>query len=535
LINSVEKAGMRSNILNNRYRLDKKIGEGGFAHVFLATDLLLGRQVAVKVMEASWIKDKELLARFHKEAQAIATLDHPNILQIYDFGVVKGAPYLVTPYISGGTLADLMKQSPFTLDEIGVYLDQIGSALDYAHQRGIVHRDIKPGNLLIRPNGQLVLMDFGLVKLLRNAALPEQTAIVGTVAYMAPEQYYGLVSAASDIYMLGVLLYEMLAGKLPFEGNTNAMVVGHVHLALGSLSDQPTMRPVPPDVVHALDLVLAKVLAKLPVDRYPTCQTLCSAYYTALNADPDRAAMSYPDRERRYAPSATHSPDLTGRYHSSDKQPAPRNLDKTILSDQPPIVQPAPVSPAPMRRLPDATLIDPPGKPSRPITPTPARGTFDATLIDPPSKLSGPVSPTPVLDSPNAMVIAPSTIQHKKVLLKPPRLLVTTEPDKVFRATFDLKGETVTLGRAKDNDLSLPLLIISRHHAVLKRLHSDLQEPSYKIVQLKSANPLFFKGKRVSEKVLEHGDTFEIGMRGLAKYMVKLTYLAAEYDSGDSL
>ncbi len=492
---------MHSNTLNNRYRLDKKIGEGGFAHVFLATDLLLGRQVAVKVMEESQIKDKELLTRFHKEAQAIATLDHPNILQIYDFGVVKGTPYLVMPYISGGSLADLMKQCPLTFDEIGVYLDQIGSALDYAHQRGIVHRDIKPGNLLIRPNGQLVLMDFGLVKLLQNAALPEQTAIVGTVAYMAPEQYYGLVSAASDIYMLGVLLYEMLAGKLPFEGNTNAMVVGHVHLAPGSLSAQPTMRPVPLAVVHALDLVLAKVLAKLPVDRYPTCQTLCSAYYTALNADPNRAAMSYPDRERRYAPSATHSPDLTGRYHSSDKQPAPRDLGKTILSDQPPVALPATVSP------------------------TPVRGLTDATLIDPPSKPSGPVSP----------VIAPSTIQHKKVPLKPPRLLVTTEPDKVFRATFDLKGETVTLGRAKDNDLSLPLLIISRHHAVLNRLSSESQEPSYKIVQLKSVNPLFFKGKRVSEKVLEHGDTFEIGMRGHAKYMVKLTYLAAEYDSGDSL
>src|SRR6266566_2228333 len=203
--------------LNNRYRLDKLIGEGGFASVFLATDLELGRQVAIKVLEANWVKDKELLTRFRNEARAVATLDHPNILQIYDFGVVKSTPYIVMPYISGGTLADRMKQGPFTLDEIGFYLDQIGSALDYAHERGIVHRDVKPSNLLMRPNGQLVLMDFGLAKILQNPALPEQTAIVGTVAYMAPEQYYGLVRAASDIYMLGVLLYQMLAGKLPFE------------------------------------------------------------------------------------------------------------------------------------------------------------------------------------------------------------------------------------------------------------------------------------------------------------------------------
>ena len=437
---------MRSNTLNNRYRLDKKIGEGGFAFVFLATDLFLGRQVAVKVLGESWIKDKELLTRFHKEARAVAALDHPNILQIYDFGVAEGAPYLVMPFISGGTFADLMKQGPFTLDEVGVYLDQIGSALDYAHQHGIIHRDIKPGNLLIRPNGQLVLMDFGLVKLLQNAALAEQTAIVGTVAYMAPEQYYGLVSAASDIYMLGVLLYQMLAGKLPFEGNTSAMVAGHVHLTISSLSGQPTMRSVPPIVVHALDQVLAKVLAKLPADRYPTCQALTSAYYNTLKADPNKAA----------------------RNHSHEKQPVPRDLGATILSDQPSIMPPAPIG----SKVDSKPVTQ---SPSTPISPTPAPGALDATIIDPPGKPSVPISPTPAPESTDATVVESSPAQHKKILLKPPRMLVTTEPDKGFRATFDLIGETITLGRAKDNDLYLPLLIISRHHAVLKRLNSDLQ------------------------------------------------------------
>jgi serine/threonine protein kinase len=229
------------NILNNRYRLDRKIAEGGFAHVFLATDLLLARPVALKILQENWIKDKELLTRFHNEAQAVAALDHPNILPIYDFGTVKGAPYIVMPYVSGGTLADRVSQGPFTLDEIGVYLDQIGSALDYAHEHGIIHRDVKPTNLLMRPNGQLVLMDFGLAKLLQNAELVAKTGVLGTVAYMAPEQYQGLVSCASDIYMLGVLLYQMLAGKLPFEGNTTAMIVAHVHLTPGSLVGQSTM------------------------------------------------------------------------------------------------------------------------------------------------------------------------------------------------------------------------------------------------------------------------------------------------------
>src|SRR5437667_306669 len=115
--------------LNNRYRLDTKIGEGGFANVFLAIDLELGRQVAVKVLDQNWLKDKELLTRFRNEARAVAALDHAHILQIYDFGVAKGAPYLVMPYVSGGTLATRMKQDQLTLDEVGAYLDQIGSNL----------------------------------------------------------------------------------------------------------------------------------------------------------------------------------------------------------------------------------------------------------------------------------------------------------------------------------------------------------------------------------------------------------------------
>ena len=190
--------GSVGSTLSNRYRLDKKIGAGGFATVFLATDLELGRRVAVKLLEQEWARNKEVLTRFRSEARMSAALDHPHILQIYDFGVVRGMPYLIMPYVSGGTLAERMKRERLTLDEIGFYLDQVGSALDYAHQQGVIHRDVKPSNLLIRPDGQLVLMDFGLSKLLDNVSLETQTAILGTVAYMAPEQCQGFVSAASD-------------------------------------------------------------------------------------------------------------------------------------------------------------------------------------------------------------------------------------------------------------------------------------------------------------------------------------------------
>jgi serine/threonine protein kinase len=458
--------------LNNRYRLDKLIGEGGFAKVFLATDLELSRQIALKILEQSWARERALLTRFRIEAQAIASLDHPNILQIYDFGTANGAPYLVMPYISGGTFADCMKQGPFTLDEIGAYLDQIGSALDYAHQHSIIHRDVKPTNLLMRPNGQLVLMDFGLAKLLVNVALPEQTAIVGTVAYMAPEQYQGLVSAASDIYMLGVLLYQMLAGKIPFEGNTTEIMVRHVYAAPASLSGFPAMRTLHPAVVQELDQVLLKVLAKQPSDRYPNCQALCNAYYKALKADASRASRDY----------------------NHDKSPKKIDFNETLLTDQPLIV---PATPTPMK----------PGAEGGPV-------------------INLPSAPDANLD---ATVFAPSPVQRKKVMLKPPRLIVTTMPSKVFQATFDLTGETLTLGRATDNNLCLPLSIISRYHAVLSQLNSESQEPTYKIIQRQSINSLLFRGKEVQEKVLENGDTIEIGKRGYAEYIVKLTYQAPEY------
>src|SRR5947209_9399034 len=156
--------------LNNRYQLNKALGEGGFAHVYMATDLELGRQVAVKVLDQNWAKNKDLITRFRTEARAVAMLDHPSILTIYDFGVAYGSPYIVMPYISGGTFATRMKEGPFTLDEVGFYLDQIASALDYAHEHGIVHRDVKPTNLLMKPDGHLVLMDFGLAKLLQTVA-----------------------------------------------------------------------------------------------------------------------------------------------------------------------------------------------------------------------------------------------------------------------------------------------------------------------------------------------------------------------------
>ncbi len=282
-------------VLNNRYRLEKKIGEGGFAQVYLATDVELERQVAIKVLDQNWAKDAEFLGRFRKEARAVARLEHPNILPIYDFGVAEDTAYLVMPYIGGGTFSARMKQTRLTLDEIAFFLEQIGEALDYAHQQGVIHRDIKPGNVLIRLDGRLVLTDFGLAKLLDNVSTEAPTGVLGTVAYMAPEQFRGMVSSSSDVYALGVLTYQMLSGKLPFEGSTREILLGHVYNPPRPLSSYPAMQQFDPAITQALDNTLAKVLAKQPAERFPNCQAFAYAYRAAIRRPKTTRAPELPD------------------------------------------------------------------------------------------------------------------------------------------------------------------------------------------------------------------------------------------------
>jgi serine/threonine protein kinase len=271
-------AVQRGGVLNGRYRLDRLIGRGGFAQVFLATDLALQRQVAVKVLHAELTGDQahDFLARFTREARAVAALDHPHILSIHDYGQAAGTVYLVMPYVRGGTLHDLLRRvSPA---DAGRYVRQVAAALDYAHRRQIVHRDIKPQNMLIRAEDQhLLLADFGIAKALTGTDAQSRTGVMGTLAYMAPEQFEGIVSPATDIYALGCVLFQLLTGEVPYSGSTEQVIFAHLQRPVPRLADR-NVGGVPPAIQGVLD----RALAKRQGDRYTTAGELAAAYDAAL-------------------------------------------------------------------------------------------------------------------------------------------------------------------------------------------------------------------------------------------------------------
>src|ERR687884_316174 len=208
-------------VFDGRYLIERKLGSGGMADVYLAEDNELGRRVALKLLNERHANDDQFVERFRREAQSAAGLNHPNIVSIFDRGQAEGTYYIAMEYLDGRTLKELLVRNgptpvPIALD----YARQILSALSFAHRNGIVHRDIKPHNIVVGPDGRLKVTDFGIA---RSGAsqMTEAGSIVGTAQYLSPEQARGAaVDARSDLYSLGVVLYEMLTGKVPFTGDT---------------------------------------------------------------------------------------------------------------------------------------------------------------------------------------------------------------------------------------------------------------------------------------------------------------------------
>lgn len=258
-------------VLDNRYRIERIIGMGGMAVVFRAEDLLMRRIVAVKILKDDIARDEVSVKRFINESKAVSMLSHPNIVTIYDVSVRSDAKYIVMEYIEGITLKNYMtKKGKLEFREIIMYTEQVLRALEHAHQKGIVHRDIKPQNIMLLKNGIIKVMDFGIAKLPNAETVTVKDSAIGTVYYISPEQASGKpIDARSDIYSLGVMMYEMATGKLPFTADSP------VSVALKQIND--TAKPVKeemPSLPLGLSQIIARAMDKDPDMRYQSAQQM---------------------------------------------------------------------------------------------------------------------------------------------------------------------------------------------------------------------------------------------------------------------
>ncbi len=255
------------------YQIAEEIGQGGMAVVCRAYQPQLERWVAIKILQATGASGTEFLARFRREARAIAALRHPNILTVYDYGEERGIAYIVMEYVSGGTLKAYMTGQPMEWPDVATLVLPIGRALAYAHSQGIVHRDVKPANVLLpRPNWPL-LADFGLVKLVgHQRGITRPGVSIGTPAYFSPEQASGEdVDHRSDIYGLGIVLYELLTGRLPFDAGSP------IEMMLRRLREPPIPpRRINPRITPQLEAIILRALTRDPAARHPTMEALAN-------------------------------------------------------------------------------------------------------------------------------------------------------------------------------------------------------------------------------------------------------------------
>ena len=253
-----------------RYRLERKLGAGGMADVWLAGDQELGRRVAVKILHHRYASDGQFVERFRREATHAAGLSHPNIVSIFDRGEIDGSYFIVMEYVEGRTLKELLvSRGPCPVPVAVSYTRQILAALRYAHRNGIIHRDIKPHNVIVDREGRVKVTDFGIARA-GTSQMTEAGSIIGTAQYLSPEQARGApVEESSDLYSTGVVLYELLTGKVPFTGETP------VEIAMKHLSQAPEApSAIRPEIPRDLDLVVLRALAKEPADRYRSASEL---------------------------------------------------------------------------------------------------------------------------------------------------------------------------------------------------------------------------------------------------------------------
>jgi serine/threonine-protein kinase len=309
-------------ILNNRYQLEAQIGSGGMATIFKARDLMLERNVAIKILRKDFSQIPAFGERFRQEAKAAANLSHPNIVTVHDFGFDGGHLFIVLEYIPGITLKTLISQrGRLTKEKAIPLLVQACAGIGYAHRAGLVHCDVKPQNILVTPDQRVKVTDFGIARALASIQSDEQSDIVwGSPQYFSPEQAAGKApSPASDVYSLGVVLFEMLTGQLPFISSSSTELT-----RLHREAQPPSPRALNPAINEDLNRIILKVLSKEPSSRYRTADQLGRVLITfSQNTVPDRV------RSPAFQPREVHQPQpiierKPPRYVSSPKQQAPK-------------------------------------------------------------------------------------------------------------------------------------------------------------------------------------------------------------------
>jgi len=260
-----------------RYEVKGELGRGGMAIVYRAIDPQIGREVAIKVLPREFMQEADFLSRFQREVKTVGQLTHAAIVPLYDAGQDNGQPYLVMRLMGGGSLLDRVRRGALSLAEVVAIFTRLGGALDQAHRKGIIHRDLKPGNILLDEAGLPYLSDFGIVKLTDATSMTSRGAI-GTPAYMSPEHFHGKVNARSDVYAMGIILFQLLTGRLPFQAQTPPE-----YMKAHFMDVPPPLRSVNPNLPTALEPILQRALAKSDEARYASVGELAQAVSQAVS------------------------------------------------------------------------------------------------------------------------------------------------------------------------------------------------------------------------------------------------------------
>ena len=273
---------MKGQKINDRYQIIKSIGEGGMANVYLARDLILDRNVAIKVLRGDLSSDEKFVRRFRREALSASSLSHPNIVEIYDVGEDDGDYYIVMEYVEGKNLKQLLKKrGTLTLSEAIDIMSQLTDGMAHAHDSYIIHRDLKPQNIMIKDDGQIKITDFGIAMALNSTQLTQTNSVMGSVHYLPPEQASGKgCTIKSDIYSMGIIFYELLTGSLPFRGD-NAVEIALKHMR----EPLPSLREENPAIPQSIENIIRKATAKNPKNRYENARSMHEDLLTALDDD----------------------------------------------------------------------------------------------------------------------------------------------------------------------------------------------------------------------------------------------------------